>query len=508
MLSRSSMLRRCGMGLLVLLVAGPLGAQAPPRELSVEDAIRIAVSRNPGFQAWRNDEDVANWDMRSSIADLFPSSEVTNLFQYQGGGETRLGSIRLEDLGIEGDLPAFYLSSFDAIVRMEISGPKLLAPFQSRAERTATRMRVENASQALTQSVVRHYLAVLRALDGERLAVQEAERAEENLRLAQVRNELGAAADWEVQRAQVTTGRAEVNLLQARNELRTARLRLAQQLGLPPDEELVLTSQFEIFEPVWEEEALYSLALDVSPELSSLEAEHQASRHGLTMARSRYLPSFWLEAFLSGFTRHTKDEERLLFEAEQMMLRSNQECQTTNAVYSGLTQPLPTLDCSHLQFTEAYRQGLLKGNRAFPFKYVLTPPMLTFGVSIPIFQGLTRKRDVAQARAEAEDARYRLEERRIGLRADLAAGLGAVRTAYQTARLEEMNREVANQQLRLARERYEMGSGSFLELVEAETVMASSEHARVDAVYSFHQAVVDLETLVGRPLREMGEGMR
>ena len=62
-----------------------------------------------------------------------------------------------------------------------------------------------------------------------------------------------------------------------------------------------------------------------------------------------------------------------------------------------------------------------------------------------------------------------------------------------------------SEQLRLARERYEMGSGSFLELVEAETVMASSEHALVEAIYSFHQAVVDLETLVGQPLREAGE---
>jgi outer membrane protein TolC len=101
-----------------------------------------------------------------------------------------------------------------------------------------------------------------------------------------------------------------------------------------------------------------------------------------------------------------------------------------------------------------------------------------------------------------------MEERRIGLRADISAALGAVGTAYQTARLEELNREVASQQLRLARESYEMGSGSFLELVEAETVMASSEHALVDATFSFHQAVVDLETLVGRPLRRMEAGTR
>jgi outer membrane protein len=362
-------------------------------------------------------------------------------------------------------------------------------------------MRIENASLALVQSVVGHYLAVLRAQDQEKVVEQEVDRAVEDLRLAQVRNELGAAADWEVQRAQVTQGRAEINLLQARNQLRTARLRFAQQLGLPPEEEFDLTSRFELFEPTWEEEELYQLALQASPELASFRAEEDASRHGVRIARSRYLPSFWLDAFVSGFTRRTRDEDRLIFEAENAVNNSLQNCLNTNEIYSRLAQPLPLQDCSVLQFTDANRQSILKANRAFPFGFITTPPLLTLGVSFPIFQGMSRKRDVAVAQAQADDARYRREERVLGLRADVSAGLGMVETAYRSALLEEVNQDVARQQLRLARERYEMGSGSFLELVEAETVMASSERALLDSVYGFHQAVVDLESLIGTTLR-------
>ncbi len=499
---RSSMIM---VGLLVLLLVhqgAPAGAQAPAQELTVEDAIRIAMSRNPGFQARQNDESVATWSLRSSVASLLPSAHLTSQYQYQGGGESRLGSIRLEDLGLSSDLPAYYISSYDALLRMEINGAKLISPFQQRARREATRARIENASLSLVQAVVGHYLGVLRGQERERVVTQEVERAREDLRMAQIRAELGAAAEWEVQRAQVTLGRAEIDLLKAQNELRTARLRFAQQLGLPPDEEFVLTSRFELFEPRWEEEDLYEIAVASSPELSSLRAEERASRHGVRIARSQYLPSLWLDGYVSGFTRHTRDEDRLLFEAENSMNRSYEECLTTNRIYSGITNPLPTRDCSLIQFNDSDRRALLKANDAFPFKFITTPPVVTLGISFPVFQGMTRRRDVAVAKAQAEDTRLLLEERTLGLRADVAAALGEVKTAYRSALLEETNQEVARQQLRLARERYERGGGSFLELVEAETVMASSDRALVEAVYGFHQAVVDLETLVGRSLGE------
>ena len=53
------------------------------------------------------------------------------------------------------------------------------------------------------------------------------------------------------------------------------------------------------------------------------------------------------------------------------------------------------------------------------------------------------------------------------MRADLAIGLENARTLYQSALLEERNRELAEQQLNLARERYQLGAITFVELVDA-----------------------------------------
>ena len=76
-----------------------------------------------------------------------------------------------------------------------------------------------------------------------------------------------------------------------------------------------------------------------------------------------------------------------------------------------------------------------------------------------------------------------------------------LRNPREGALLEERNRTLAEEQLRLARERYQVGAINFVDLVEAETVLAQAERDRVAAVYAYHDAITSLEAAVGRPLR-------
>jgi len=73
-------------------------------------------------------------------------------------------------------------------------------------------------------------------------------------------------------------------------------------------------------------------------------------------------------------------------------------------------------------------------------------------------------------------------------------------------RLEERNRALAAEQLRLAQERYRVGAASFLELSDAETIRARADRAHLAAVYAFHEALAALEAAVGRRLRPAAGG--
>jgi outer membrane protein len=132
---------------------------------------------------------------------------------------------------------------------------------------------------------------------------------------------------------------------------------------------------------------------------------------------------------------------------------------------------------------------------------VSSPPTLTLSLSIPIFQGLSRQRNLEAARLQRDDATEQVREQELALEADIAIGLANARTAYQSALLEERNRQLADRQLVLARERYQLGEITFVDLVAAQTVLAQAEVDRIRAVFAYHDVVTNLEALVGTSLR-------
>jgi outer membrane protein len=77
-------------------------------------------------------------------------------------------------------------------------------------------------------------------------------------------------------------------------------------------------------------------------------------------------------------------------------------------------------------------------------------------------------------------------------------------TAYQTVLLQEENTALAREEMRLAQERYQLGAGTFLELLDSQTLTAQAEVDQIDAVFNFYQSLTQLEAAVGRPLDLQG----
>jgi outer membrane protein len=66
--------------------------------------------------------------------------------------------------------------------------------------------------------------------------------------------------------------------------------------------------------------------------------------------------------------------------------------------------------------------------------------------------------------------------------------------------LQETNRERAREELRLSTERYQLGAGTFLELLDSQTLTALAETDYIDAIFGFHLSMAALEAAVGRTL--------
>lgn len=484
-----------------LLAAVPAGAQQVPVSLTLEDALEIARHNNPTYLQTANDEALADWEVRQAYGQLLPSASANGSLGWQGSGEQQFGAITLGDLGF-GNLPSYYTSSYGLSVGLSVSLATILGPSQAKAQRDVTSARIRGAEARLVNDVTNAYIDVLRQREALRLSEQQLESARFNLRLAQGQLEVGTATPIDVGQAEVQVGRAEVAVLQARFNVEARRMALLQRMGVPVDGgEPSLTTAFELIEPSWTVEELMAVARERYPDLVALQESERAAGIGVSQARSAYLPSLSLSTGWSGFTREASSTEFQILQAQAQVAGQVASCNATNDLYSRLAQPLPPRDCTQFAFTDAMRRSIVDANDQFPFAFQKSPLSLRLGLSIPIFQGLSRQRNLEAAKVQREDVRLQIRETELMLHAGIAASLGGVETGYQSALLERRNRELAEQQLRLARERYQLGAITFVDLVLAQTVLAQAERDEVASIFAYHDAVTGLEALVGTSLR-------
>lgn len=492
-------IRAC-LGAAALLMAGPLAAQEVPASLSLEDALDIARRNNPTFLQAENDRHQADWDVKQAYGQLLPSASASSSVSWQGAGEQQFGTLTLSDLGF-GDLPSYYQSSYRLGLNYFLSYSTLLGPSQAKAQRATTDAVIRISEAALVSQVTTAYLDVLRQIEGVRLTEKQLENSQFNLRLAQGQLEVGQVTPIDVGLAEIGVGRAEVGVLQARNALATAHMRLLQQMGVSVGQEPDLSTTFELTEPSWGMADLHDMAISGNPTLQARTRSRESSTIGVKSARSAYYPTLSLNTGWSGFSREASNTDFQVAQAQAQVAGAVQSCSSANELYRRLADPLPALDCTRFAFTDADRQGIISSNNQFPFSFQKSPPSVGLTISIPIFSGLSRQRNLEAAKLQRDDLDHQVREQEIALEADLAVGLANVRTAYQSALLEERNRDLGERQLELARERYRLGAITFVELVASQTTVALADRDYTGAVFAYHDTVTNLEALIGASLR-------
>ncbi len=486
----------------LLWLAATAAAAQEPVTLTLDEAVALAMENNPDYQAQRNDEAVADWQVRSAYADFLPSASVGGGLSYQAGGQARIGGFTSGDIGL-GDPPSYLYSSYSARLNLNLSGSQFYQLGRQQASRRAVLAGTDAAARTLEANVTRQYLVVLRNRDAVALARAELDRAEANLSLAEARRAVESATVIEVQQAEVERGRAQVSLLQARSALDNQRTRLLQILGVDLDRGVRLTSDVPVFEPTWELGSLIRTAMAAQPQLEAARASQESARAGVGMARSAYWPSLSVSTGLSGFTRKVGSDEYLIDQAEANLRSQHEFCE----LLAQLAQANVDCDAQYpTTLNDAQRASILATNDQFPFDFTTEPISVSLSVSVPVFQGFNRQTQLETARAAADDAALRLRAEELRIRADVETAYRDLRSAYESVQLGERNAELADNQLRLARERYRVGSASFLELMEAETVKARADREYLLNVYAFQESLTTLEAAVGQDLATPEDG--
>ncbi len=468
--------------------------------LTLDGAIDLARENNPTFLRTQNNEAAVDWGVREATSNLFVPSLTANAgATYRAPGQSRIGTINTGVI----EQGALYYSNYNISARYSLNGNTVFGLSSAKAEQNAARAGTRAAEFLMESLVTFQYMTALRARDRVEVALRQVERSIGNLEIAQARVDAQAAIITDAKQAQVQLGRDSVALLIAGSAQRVGTLGLLETVGLDLGADVELVSQFDVFLPSWSSTELLSIALESHPGLAAFEASEGARRANLRQARGQYFPSVTLSGTWSGFTQQIENGAFLVASAERGAAGSLSSCQTFNSISAGLTTPLSGFpqDCGTGELSAEARDAILSGNEVFPFGFTSEPFRATLSVSIPIFNGFSRERQVSQAANQLEDAEYSRRAEELRLRTAVTSAYDALMTAFNVVQVEERNREVAAEQLELSRQRYTLGADNFLVLLDAERVMAEGERAYLDGLYAFHIELANLENAVGQRLR-------
>lgn len=111
---------------------------------------------------------------------------------------------------------------------------------------------------------------------------------------------------------------------------------------------------------------------------------------------------------------------------------------------------------------------------------------LNYGVTVGInvFDGFNRKREQRNARIQIQNQELRTQELELGLRADMSNFWMAYRNNLDLWSLEKENLVAAQENYRIAIDRYKLGDLSGIELREAQNSLLEAEERQSIAEYS------------------------
>lgn len=503
-------------GLLVLgALPGMLLAQEPavaPQVLSLADAINLARQHSPAYRQVLNDEGPAAAQVRAAYGGFLPNVNTNFGMGYSRAGRQTLAN------QIFSQGASTVSSNYGVSVSMGLSYGQFLAPSQAKAQQRATEEFIAASSNDLNADITNQYLMVLRADASVEVARQQVARNQDFLAQTRAIFEVGRGNMVEVRQAEVAKANADVQLLRAEQQATGSRIELLRRMGLSSGSDVAnlrLTEQFAMSAPRWSLDALQREARAQNPSLRAAAAQDNAAGIGVRMARSAYLPSLSVSTGLSGFTQQATSVDPLIAGQVAGAQAAVTNCAFQNAILERLTSPHPApgggiipdcnayagLDATGSRLLPDVEQRIRDANSGWPFSFTRQPWSISVGVSLPIFDGFSRESRVSAARAQADDAREALRAQQLMIDGQVQTQLLAVETNWRAAQIADTNRAAANDQLTLARERYRVGSGTALEVSDAQNAVTQAEAGYVNAVYDYHTAVAGLEAAVGRTLR-------
>jgi outer membrane protein len=437
---------------LAALAAGaPLAAQSAAddaRPISLDEAVHLAHHNAPALVQARGQERVNRAGVTSAYAAFLPNVSVSmgGVRQFTGeGARTRFNP----QTGATEVIPAepwTYSNGLSLSVDLFDGGRRLFDVGAARANVSASEAAEVAQRFAVSLDVQQQYYAVLAAHESEAAARAQLAEAQQELRAATGRLAAGAGTTSDSLRSVILVGNARLALLTAQTDLRNANAALTRLTASPAPVTALPSDTLDTPVPAvpLDSATLIDLA-ERGPAVRQAEAQAAAARAGVRSARAPYLPSV-----SAGYSRGGSGfDPRFGFGDD-------------------------------------------------PYNY---QGSLRLSLSYPLFNQFTREEGVVRARVAEDNADAQLRDARLAARQQVVQALGTLRTAQQQVEIQRASVTAAEEDLRVQRQRYEVGASTLLDQLTSQTQLSQARAQLIQARYNARVARAQLEAVVGRELR-------
>jgi outer membrane protein TolC len=440
--------------LLFLVTAADAAGQQAPRTLTLDEAKRIAWTRNPGVRRAVTDLSLAELRQRQARNNVF-------LPQFGSGLNFSIGRFRrytAEDFAGEPLAEPYYAEAVSSSTSQRVGISMQLFSVGSWLQWGDAKASVHQSEQSMSvemhragAEVERRFYSVLLADDAVRLEERFTNTARERLEAEKGKLAAGVSLPADMLGAEIEVLDQEMRLEQARGEALKARLQLLDALGITEDVELELVGAVpEAFDPATlADDAIVERSLRSSPQIRQAEVALENSRMQQRSARAFRWPS------VSGSASYSR----------------NRSTSGSDAFWELNPQ------------NRGYDIGL---------QVSVPVPILRFNENLNI-----QSADLSHARVVEEDATTR-----ASLERQVRAALIDLDNAWRSLQSAVRRAELSAERARLAGEQHRHGTITFIEFQQINDAEAQSQRGLVNSRVGFTNARIALEELLGGPLRQ------
>lgn len=411
--------------------------------VSLSKALEIAMSQSPTIKVAEKEIKRVDYSKKEKLAGLFPTISGSGSYSRNLAKSKMVITMNGAPVVMEFGMDNSFLAGLSA--SLPIIAPTLWATLKMNEYDAQLALESARSSKiSLANQVTKAYYTLLLAQDSYDVFVKSYNNTAENTRVIADKYKQGVVSEYEWIRADVQSRNAQSNIVSAQSAVNLSKQQLKMLMGLNMFSEIKVEGKLSDFEKNMYSDvmAMDTVALQANTDLKQFDIKAKQLDQTLKIQKTAWYPT--LGASLS---------------------------------YSYNTQ----------------------GNDATKYSdYVKYPSsMLGVSLSVPIFQGGSRYYKYRQIKIQQDELKDQRDNLKKNIELQMITSLDNVKKAIEKIESNKKAMTQAEKAMIISKKRYEVGSGTFLDITNSELAYIQAGLTYNQSIYDYLSAKADLEKLFG-----------